>query len=170
VVSTGLAIFSIVLWVNYTIILKRNLKHVEQNNEKLEERLAIKENTAEKPENHQIISIESILKNEVIKFDINDLLFIKSDGNYIEVYTQNANETKHQLYRAPLQMIEEKLNDFAQIVRTHRSYLVNINNIKRTIGNARNYQLIFEGTNIQVPVSRNRFSDFNQAISSLETE
>jgi len=36
-------------------------------------------------------------------------------------------------------------------------------NQKLTTGNARNYQLLFEGTDQIAPVARSRFKDFNTA-------
>jgi len=165
VISTGTVFFSTVLWINYTVILKRNLRQVTINNELLEEKLAINETQNETKEN--IIELNSTLKNEVIRFDINKLQFIKSDGNYIEIYIKNQDKTEVKLFRAPLQLIEEKLQDIPGIIRTHRSYLVNIPSISKTEGNARNYQLHFDGIENSVPVSRSRFSVFNEAVHSL---
>ncbi len=165
VVTTGMVIFSSVLWINYTITLKKNLRQVTINNEILEEKLATNEKKKETKGN--IIELSSTLKSETIRFDINKLQFIKSEGNYIEIYINNDNKIEVNLYRAPLQMIYEKLNKYPQIIRTHRSFLVNVNNIKNTQGNARNYQLSFEGTDILVPVSRSRFIEFNKAFMDI---
>jgi len=165
VITTGMVAFSSVLWINYTVTLKRNLRQVTINNEILEEKLTTNETKKETKEN--IIELSSTLKNEIIRFDINKLQFIKSEGNYIEIYTNDEDKTEVNLYRAPLQMIYEKLDKYPQIIRTHRSFLVNVNNIKHTQGNARNYQLSFEGTDILVPVSRSRFSDFNKSFIEI---
>jgi len=60
-----------------------------------------------------------------------------------------------------LQTVEDNMKNYPNIIRTHRSYMVNVKNIKLTTGNARNYQLFFEGTNQIVPVARSRFKAFN---------
>ncbi len=159
VITTGTAIFASVLWVNYIIILKRNIKNVSMQNKILTEKL----NKHIQQKNNQLVRLESSLINEIIEFNINDLLFIKSEGNYIEVYTKTNGKVKKNLYRASLQMVDDRLNEFSFIIRTHRSYLVNINNILKTEGNARNYQIFFDETDTFVPVSRNRFAIFNSA-------
>ena len=159
VITTGTAIFASVLWANYIIILKRNIKNVSMQNEILTEKL----NEHIQKKNKQLVRVESFLKNEIIEFNIDDLLFIKSEGNYIEVYTKTNEKVKMNLYRASLQTIDDKLSEFPFIIRTHRSYLVNINNILKTEGNARNYQIFFDKTDMSVPVSRNRFAIFNSA-------
>ncbi len=165
VITTGTLILSIILWVNYTLTLKRNLRHVEINNNRLEELLNSHKNE-EIVDN--IITLKSNLKNEVIEININKLQFIKSDGNYIEVYTiDNSEKSDIKLYRASLQTIEEELSKYDDIIKTHRSYIVNIKNISKTDGNARNYKLYFNGTEVTVPVSRSKFSEFNAAFQKI---
>ena len=158
------AIFAIIpvsvrIWLNYTLTLLKNLQNTQSFNDELVKMM----NTNNKIEKGEIVALPTNNLNEIIKFDLNKLLFIRAENNYIEVYIKDNGKVDNYLYRANMQIAEDKLCIFPQIVRTHRSYLVNIKNIKTTSGNARNYQLFFEGTDQLVPVARARFKDFNTA-------
>ena len=163
--STGLVIASIIFWINYTIILKENLKQTILHNEKLKEMISDKNDDSAKTKNI-IVSIPSNIQNEIISFNINDLLFIKSEGNYIEVFTIVDSKLEIKLYRATMQSIEDKLAEFPFILRTHRTYIVNVKNIAYTEGNARNYHLFFDETEISIPVARSRFKKFNEILET----
>ncbi len=102
----------------------------------------------------------------MITFIIDNLLFVKADGNYIEVYTNENNNLETKLYRASIQSVEDKLVDYPFIMRTHRTYIVNVNNIAYTKGNARNYHLFFDETDINIPVARSRFKKFNEILET----
>ena len=148
----------IITWIDYTLKLKQNLLQTQEYNTRL--------NKSETKTVAQTIHILSANKNEAIDLDIDALLFIKSDGNYIEVYTTDEAVLEKKVYRMTLAVMEKELSEFSFLFRTHRSYIVNVNNIFLTKGNARNYQLFFNGVDESVPVSRNKFKAFN-AIMNL---
>ena len=157
--TTGFVISTIIIWINYTIIIKENLKQSLVHNERLKAILK------DKQENFDdlIVSFPSNIQNENITFNIKHLLFIKSEGNYIEVFTRTNNEIKTQFYRASIQKIEDGLVNYPYVIRSHRTYLVNIKKISHTKGNARNYHLYFDETELNIPVARSRFKNFNEA-------
>jgi len=101
------------------------------------------------------IEIISESKTEGFVISENDLLFIKSEDNYCKVYFKENNEIKKQLLRITLKNIEEQLQPFTDIIRNHRSYIVNKKQISRITGNARAYYLHFEGCAESIPISRN---------------
>lgn len=65
-----------------------------------------------------------ILKSDhqLIKFDYDDIVYVKADGNYSVIYLKN--HTKHLLYHS-LKYFERELpgNIF---YRCHRSYIINV--------------------------------------------
>jgi len=75
--------------------------------------------------NEQAIFIKDALfikdKFKYTKLNINDILWIKSDGNYLEIKTTN----KEELIRATLTNFIEKLNSDV-FFKTHKSYIVNL--------------------------------------------
>ena len=83
------------------------------------------------------------LKNSVLELDTNKIYLIKSDGAYIEIYT----EYEKIIQRKLLKKIESELPHC--FIRVHRSYLVNKNYIKEKTASH-----ITVGKH-QVPYSRN---------------
>ncbi|WP_074410281.1 MULTISPECIES: LytTR family DNA-binding domain-containing protein [Aquimarina] len=160
VVLLGIVPAFLLVWINYTILLKENLKKVSLYNEQLESRI-----TFTKSEVSDIISIQTSNKNEVLELDIGSFLFAKSEGNYIDVFTKTSGKVHCKPYRLTIQKLEEELNSYAFIISTHRSYVINIRNINTTSGNARNYRISFEGVPHEVPVSRNKFQAFKDAFT-----
>ena len=54
------------------------------------------------------------------------LLYVKAEDNYVKVVYRNNEEEKSFLLRRKLSDIEKQ---FPSLVRVHRSYLVNMNNV-----------------------------------------
>lgn len=143
-------------WIDYTIQLKYALKKVLDYNNKLENKM----NQVIPVYHDSVLRLPSNKNNDAIVFDVNDLLFVKSEGNYIEVYTEENGKIVKSLYRYSLQLIEEKLNRYQFVLRVHRSFIVNVYKVNKASGNARNYQLFFKGIEESIPVSRNKFDVF----------
>jgi DNA-binding LytR/AlgR family response regulator len=83
-----------------------------------------------------------------------NLLFIKSVGNYIEIYFKNNDKADSQILRSSLKRIEDIFKNHEYICRSHRAYLVNLKNISSVSVNSQGYQLEFDDTDKCVPVSR----------------
>ena len=101
------------------------------------------------------IKILSENKTEEINIKLEELICIKSEGNYATVYYFEDNKISKQLIRNSLTKLMEQLIIFDNIKRCHRSYIVNFNNIEKISGNARNYNLHIASLDFTVPVSRN---------------
>ena len=71
---------------------------------------------------------ELIIKKgqEVVKICIDDIYYVESEGNYINIYTVNGNEK----YRDTLANIEKELTG-KNFVRCHKGYLINTKYIIR---------------------------------------
>jgi hypothetical protein len=85
-----------------------------------------------------------------------ELCYMKSDGNYVEVVTAAPDAKRQtQLLRATLKDMETQLSgQCAEIVRCHRSYLVNARRIVAAEGNSAGLVITLDRDGIQVPVSR----------------
>lgn len=85
---------------------------------------AILENTDDKPNNnetnHIFIKVDSLL----VKFYLNDILYIEAFGDYVKIHT----EEKTSIVHAKLRTVEEKLPN-SDFVRIHRSYIVRLDKI-----------------------------------------
>jgi len=67
---------------------------------------------------------------EHIRIDTADILYVRSDADYTEIFT----EEKKYLSQEPLRYWEEHL-DQKKFIRIHRSFLINTSKIEKIIGN-----------------------------------
>jgi DNA-binding LytR/AlgR family response regulator len=92
-------------------------------------------------------------EKDVLSFLVADLLFIESSDNYCTiVYLKNGQPAKP-LLRSSLSRLESQINAF-NIVRCHRSFVVNLDRVERITGNAQGYKLHLLSGQFQVPVAR----------------
>ncbi len=109
--------------------------------------------------------IKTNIKVNDFVFEINQFMFAKSEGNYIEIYLSAQHQNK-KLIRGTLKNLEVLLKTYPNIIKTHRSYLVNCNYIEKIDGNAQGYQL--QISKYIVPVSRNLITNFNLRMKRLK--
>ncbi len=112
------------------------------------------------------IFIETEAKSESFQLEIKNFVFAQSQGNYVELWIKNDHGTKPVLKRLKLKDLEHLLQAFSTIVRTHRSYLLNIDFIENVNGNAQGYKINLKNCNEVIPVSRNYLSEFNLKLQS----
>jgi hypothetical protein len=93
---------------------------------------------------------------EVITFLPEQLLMIASAENYIEVFWILDGKVKQQMIRSTLKDAEVLLNEYDFIVRCHRSYLVNLDQVRVITGNSQGLKLHLNYLDEPVPVSRSR--------------
>lgn len=151
----------IAVLINYTIFLRRNLKEVEVYNQQLVKRLPVEF----APQKDEII-IPSNIKSETIRIVPSQLRFVKSEGNYVELYLEIDNKVKKEVYRTSIKIIEDALQKYPKIIRTHRCYLANLQKVTHYEGNARNFQLYFDDSETMVPVSRNKFQEIRDCMNA----
>jgi hypothetical protein len=102
----------------------------------------------------QEISINSDNEKEKITFKIDNLVYITSQGNYASFFLKKDDKLKEKILRITLTNITEKLTDYPNIIRCHKSYIVNSNFINNINGNARGYLLKSDYISQEIPVSR----------------
>ncbi len=115
--------------------------------------------TAAKP-----IRIESQLKKEELVFYPGQLIYAESEGNYIAFYLNLDGQVKKKLIRNSISNIEQQLSVIPFFFRVHRAFIVNVKRIKSQKGNSLGYRLKLSGTEIEIPVSRQKTSEFDQVI------
>lgn len=148
--AVGIFPVSFIVVFNYIAKLKRNLKESKMLNIEL-----TKKNSDYIKEQSETILLSSESGNENIELDLKNLLFIESTSNYIVVKYEIENKLQEKILRSSLTRIEESLSEFEQVFRCHRTYLVNIQNIKSITGNSQGYKLIFAGS-VEIPVARSK--------------
>ncbi|WP_378187323.1 LytR/AlgR family response regulator transcription factor [Aquimarina sp. W85] len=95
--------------------------------------------------------------------DSQNILYAKAEGNYIELFLNDGSST---LKRLTMKRLENILDSYSNFIKTHRSYIVNINQIDSVTGNAQGYKLQLRNCSNTIPVSRNMISKFNKKMNS----
>ncbi|AVR44589.1 LytTR family transcriptional regulator [Christiangramia fulva] len=103
-------------------------------------------------------------QTQIDTFDLNveKLMFAKAEGNYVEFVLEGEDlQLTKEVKRISLKELEDQLKNCSWIVKTHRSYLLNLNKIEKISGNAQGYSILLNNTDIQIPVSRSNLKKFN---------
>lgn len=112
------------------------------------------------------IFIETEVKGDDFNLKLDDFLFAMADGNYVEFYLRNGGTGKL-VKRITIKELESTLKPFPNIIRTHRSYLVNLHHISSVTGNAQGYKLKLDSYIGMVPVSRQMIKVFDAAMKRI---
>jgi len=141
---------------------KTSLQEAQQINQALQQE---KESVKSKPVNQaKSDKIQLMAENNKLALRIEpiQLLFVRSEGNYVEVFYLRNQEVRKELIRAKLAFIEEQLPE-KDFFRCHKSFLINLRHILKVEGNARNLELVIDHYAEKIPVSRSK----SKALSAL---
>jgi len=116
------------------------------------------------------IFINTQVKQDNFNLNIDQLLFAKADGNYIELTKSNGNQITTEVKRISLTQFETQITDYPHFFRCHRTYLVNMFKVEKVSGNSQGYLLSFNETNIKIPVSRKQIDSFNNYYQELRSK
>ncbi|MCF0164963.1 MAG: LytTR family transcriptional regulator [Bacteroidales bacterium] len=118
------------------------------------------------PDNTEIINIAD--NRGVLKLSIRleNLYYIKSEDNYVKVFYMKQGTLTHYLLRAKIQSIDDNFQSKRSLARCHRSYIVNLNNVKGIRNEAGGFYLDFDVEGMDsIPVSKT----YSQKIVTLFT-
>ncbi len=119
-------------------------------------------NTKKQERRETIYKLKGNGKYEILELPLGDLLFIESVGNYCDIYYLEADVVKKVTFRSALASFAETLPSNT-ILKTHRSFLVNLNKVQKVTGNAQGYQLSLQHFDDKtIPVSRANIETFDQ--------
>ncbi len=149
--------------------LKRNLAHAEQLNAQLNQLHQPAVVPAE-PELPKGIMLTGENGKERLSLLPNQLIYVESVGNYVEVHWLNFMFPQKTVLRSTLANVEATLAEHPQFFRCHRAFLVNLRAVSHTTGNARGYQLTMSGSNREIPVSRGYVAAFDERLGGGDNE
>ena len=95
--------------------------------------------------------------NEHVTLEISDLLYIEAVGNYVKVVLLREGEVHTNMLRATMKQMEDQLQAYAIIVRCHRAFMVNLNQVEQISSNFRAMQLVMRHSHDAIPVSRSNY-------------
>lgn len=127
--------------------------------EQLNHELHKKQNTGS-PSAHDstnFVKVVLMAENDKVALQVDpmDLFFVKSEGNYVEVFYYQNREVQKELIRNSLKAIEEQLSA-SVFFRCHNRFLVNLHHILKIEGNARNFEIELNNVEERIPVSRSK--------------
>lgn len=117
---------------------------------------------AQKPDKTFVLTSDN--QKELIQLQTDNLLYLSSADNYVEVTYLAGSDVKKKLLRGTLKSFENQLN-YSSIIRCHRSFIVNLSQVINVSGNAQGYNLQLRGCDCKIPVSR---SYADEVIAQLE--
>ncbi|WP_160136970.1 LytTR family DNA-binding domain-containing protein [Chryseobacterium sp. c4a] len=145
--AVGIPISTIYVLSRY-IYLKKSHENTARN-------IATPLVTEHKKSKETILNILS--NNAEIVISTADFLCVQSMENYCTVYYLENGEVKKQLLRISLSNILQQ-TETDLIKKCHRSFIVNLEKVKNTKGNAQGYKLTLPNIDFEVPVSRSFIS------------
>lgn len=113
------------------------------------------------PETSFILTGEN--KNEVLRLEKEDLLFIKAVENYVEIcFIEKNKAIISKTFRQTLSNVSEQL---PFLEKCHRSYLVNINSIKEIDGNSQAAKITFGIGEKEIPLSKTYYKQIKNKVA-----
>ncbi len=110
------------------------------------------------------VSLNGTNKSEKYILKRKDILFTRSENNYVFVYYLDDEIVKKIMLRNTLSKIHEQA---PFLVKSHRSYLVNPDKILSLNGNAQNANLQLKSFDEKVPVSKTYYSNIKDAVTEV---
>lgn len=93
-----------------------------------------------------------------------DIVYVESVANYLNIVYLNDAELCNKRLRSSLRDVEETLEAFPFMVRTHRAFLVNIHFITQVTGNSAGMKISLFSCDKVLPVSRSNISEFKERV------
>lgn len=161
--TVSVVLFTFVL---RNVMLKNNLKRALQANKELERIRMI--NSIESMDFDHEITIQSDT-SETVNLHVKDLLYVEASDNYSTVYWRGETAVQKRMLRVNLKSIESQLGS-TEVVRCHRSFMVNINAIRQVEGNTNGYRLSIRDSDFRVPVSRGKGKEVIEKIKGMRKQ
>ena len=118
----------------------------------------------EKRQEH--IELVSENRSEKLSIESGELILVKSAENYVEIqYLAGGTGTK-KLLRATFKNIEDQLKPFSQMIRCHRTYIINMDHVIKMHREYGRIYLKMNGIEEDVPVSRQYLLGIKNALES----
>lgn len=143
-----LSIFPLFAFVLFAerYLLKKHLKTALEISDQIQEYVPAK--------NEQVVDFLFDNEKDHLQLALKNLVCVEGSDNYSAFYYYKDDKLRKDLFRVTLKSVEDQLNECNDVVRCHKSFIVNITHIKRISGNAQGFRLHFQDLNFEVPVSR----------------
>lgn len=154
----GILLVGIIVSVNFNRLNARYIKEAQ-----ILEKTRMARN---KKKENRVIPIETQVKVDRFQLEAGRFLYAKAEGNYLALHEVNNNMVSKVLKRISIKEFEKQVRSVEEIIRTHRSYMVNISFLERVKGNAQGYQLKLKDCDFEIPVSRKMIPAFEMRLKN----
>ncbi|QEC51102.1 LytTR family transcriptional regulator [Anseongella ginsenosidimutans] len=118
----------------------------------------------------QAVSIIDENEKPVLTVSLSNLLFIKSEDNYVSVFFMKDGEARESIVRTSLKKLEQELPT-PSLLRTHRSYMVNMDQLASVNRKNKGYEIWLNGPAPgPIPVSAGYKELFEKAVQSCSPQ
>ncbi|MEP1306633.1 MAG: LytTR family DNA-binding domain-containing protein [Balneola sp.] len=100
----------------------------------------------------------------VLAIQPDDIIYMKSDDNYVIVFYSHNSQVKKELVRSTLKSISSNFQ--FPFLRVHRSYLVNFNKVHKVDGNNQALTLTLSEADAIIPVSKTYIPKVMESLTS----
>ncbi|MUP39816.1 hypothetical protein GNY23_18545 [Labilibaculum sp. 44] len=153
--TSAIGIFPIagMVLIRYNKTLKNNLSQIIQEGR-----------SGETMEHNSPITFENANKTEPdFTIEINNFLFLEAIKNHVHIYYLVDGLVKTTSIRNTLTNIVDQVENDA-VFQCHRSFLINLNQIKTAKGNSNGYKIHLKNYDQTIPVSRKYVLEFQKII------
>lgn len=105
--------------------------------------------------------------NDSISLQISDLLYVEAVGNYVKVFHLCDGKVRTDMLRATSKQIEDDLHSYPMIIRCHRAFIVNLQQVEQIISKSGSMQLLIKHCHDYLPVSRSNMAQIKETINKL---
>jgi len=144
-------IISTILLENW--LLRRNLRKASQLQQSVDNAAAVTVPISPTTQTEELLTLYAENQSEWIKIRPLDLIYLESADNYVNILYKEQEQVQKKLLRSTLTKIEKQIQP-TYIQRCHRSYMLNLKQIKYVDGNSRGLQLQLLDLDKTIPVSR----------------
>ena len=148
--TLGVGVFPIafVIYVQYNRLNQRYLHEALDLNRNIHPKADQKANSSE------ILIFRSELKEPDFVLEKQNFLFAESADNYVVIHFLENGQLKKHMLRTSLSNMEEEIAAQSKLMRTHRAFIANLDQVVDFSGNAQGLRLRMKHTEAEVPVSR----------------
>ncbi len=168
-----LTIFKFIGFTTFLAIIPLSIRVVSVNNWLLKNKLKEAQHLSETLKDKKLeidgvaIQLKSNIVNHIVKTNTKDLQFIEAEKNYITIVEFKGCEPKKSLLRLSIIKAIEQIKD-ENIIRCHRSYVVNLNAVISVTGNSQGLKLHLNESLKSIPVSRSYKKAVSEKLSLLK--
>ncbi len=165
IATLAVGAFPVLLYTafNQNRLLQHNLSQAKQMTDHLPKKEI--ERPTPSPTNKLLFQSEN--GKDILQLNADQLLYITSSANYLEIHYKNDGPKKH-LLRNRMITAEKWIEDHPSILRTHRAFIVNLYHLQQISGTAKGYTLHLNGLEMGLPVARSKSQHVEAYVNQLQ--